>query len=294
MPSISPMDFFPGAKRDAALRRQRSLKGGIGGAMQNALSDFVSVSTPVPTVDSGPGTLVPAFTAPGSSQPMPPNLQAAMPGTNPAFYYGPPPAGFLPDQTFPNVDGAVFGCCPTAASMAPPNNNPGVIGNAVTTVAALTDMLAPFAPPETGMNAPRSIYNADLAIAGRIQAAQSPKIPSMMMGPSSATPGAMSVAMPKSIAGAFNLLSTRQLFVEPDQVTDDVRTFAEKSYMPGTAQGWNSVTDKDKITGLMGLGAEKESSELPGWEAVATLGIIALAIFGDDIVTDIFRRTSGK
>jgi hypothetical protein len=263
MPSLSPMDFFPGAKRDAALRRQRAMKGGVGGALQNALSDFVSVSTPVPALNSGPGSLVPATTP--QSLPVPPNMQAAMPGTNPAFYYGPPPAGFLPNETYPNVDGAVIGCCPSLASQTPPGNDPGVFGNAVTTVAALADTLAPFAPPETGMRQPQAIWNADLAISGQIQAAQQTKIPTLQMGPSSAKPGAMSIAMPKSIAGAFNLLSTRAIFAEPDQVTADVATFGERSYMPGTGQGGNSLTDKDKITGLMGLGDDYDNVSLPGW-----------------------------
>lgn len=277
MPSISPMDFFPEAKRAAAQRRQRTLKGGLIGATQNVLSDFAMISTPVPAVNSGPGSLVPAVTGPGSGQPMPPNLLPAMPGVNPSYYYGPPPAGFLPDQVFPNVDGAVFGCCPTLASQSPPGNDPSIYGNAVTTVAALSNTLA---PPETGMSTPQRVFNTDLAIAGQIQAAQQAKIPTMSMGPASAAPAAMSIAMPKSIAGAFNLLSTRTIFAEPDQVTTDVATFGERSYMPGTGQGGNSITDKDKITGLhnpggtlMGLG--DSYAGIPGWGWAVGLGLAA-------------------
>jgi hypothetical protein len=281
------MDFFPGAKRDAALRRQRSIKGGIGGALQNALSDFVQASTLVPTVGVQPNQLVPAVTGSGSGLPVPPNMQAALPGTTPAFYYGPPPPGFLPNETFPNVDGAVFGCCPTLASQMANNLNPSVAGNAVTTIAALADTLAPFAPPETGMNAPRSIYNADLAIAGQIQAANAVKIPSIQMGPSSARPGAMSIAMPKSIAGAFNLLSTRTLAFEQDAITPEVAVFAERSYMPGTGQGGNSITDKDKVTGLMGVGGDNDTSIpslVEGLGSLAVFGIVAyIALFGGDV-----------
>lgn len=278
MANLSPADFFPDAKRIAAQRRQRSIKGGAMGAIGNALGDFVSMTTPVPAV-AGPA--IPAV-AP-NTQPIPPNLQAALPATTPSFFLGPPPAGFLPtlDPSLPNVDGAVPQCCPSYESMLPPGNNPSIFGNAVTTVEALSNTLAPFAPPASGMTRPDMTYNLDLATAGLIQRSRQPYVPTMSVGTSTARPGAMSVAIPPSIRSAFNLLAPSMIALEPEQITGEVAMFNEKSYSPGTGQGANSIGDKDKITGLnnagatisglSGLGIDLSGASIPGWVVAAGL-----------------------